>query len=92
MRLRLRRIFPIRQTYPSWQDLSIGIGNLVLSQALIPMIFASSPPPLSSTLITATVLWIFVVTWWSLRLKFSVATTALGAAMWTTLAVQGFIN
>lgn len=72
-----------------WQDILITIGSWIFAIALVPSILnRTSKPALSSSLITASILTIYVVVYASLRFWGSAASTALVAAAWWILAYQ----
>jgi hypothetical protein len=73
----------------SWQDYIIAVGNLIFAISLLPSILSQTDKPhLKTSLPTALVLFVFVVTLSTLRLWFSAVATAIAASLWLTLAVQ----
>lgn len=73
-----------------WQDIVFSIGQWIFIVALIPSVLSKDKPALSSSLLTGTVLAVFAVTYLSLSLWFSGATTILVSGMWFTLAIQKY--
>jgi hypothetical protein len=71
-----------------WQDWVLSAGSIVFSIALLPMVFGSRKPALSSSFMTGVVLWVFAATYLSLHLTFTTATTAVSALLWTVLFLQ----
>jgi len=72
-----------------WQDVVFAAGSLVFVAALVPMVRAKNPPPLSSSLSTGTVLVAFVACYATLgSFWLATATTALTAGLWLELARQ----
>jgi hypothetical protein len=70
------------------QDYIFGIGQLLLFAALIPSILSNHKPALSTSLITATIVSIFVFTFATLDLWFGAISTATIAIGWWILAIQ----
>jgi hypothetical protein len=73
-----------------WQDLVFTVGSLVFTVALWPSIRSKHKPALHTSVLTAFVLFLFAITYLSLSLYFSAATTLLTASAWAILAVQKF--
>lgn len=73
-----------------WQDLVFLGGNAVLFVALLPMLLGPIRPPVRSSLTTAAVLWAYAFAFVTLGLLPSAAATALTAASWSVLALQGW--
>jgi hypothetical protein len=67
-----------------WQDFVLSGGSLIFSVALVPAIRHSEKAPLSTSAMTAAVLFVFAAVFSTLQLWFSSATAALNAAMWAT--------
>ena len=72
----------------SWQDIVLSAGSWIFVIALTPAIRAKEKPPLSTSLMTGTILVVFAVTYATLALWLSVVSTGLVAAAWFTLAIQ----
>lgn len=73
------------------QDLIFTAGGVIFIVALLPSVFSEHKPPLSTCLITGSVLAVFAATYLTLDLTFGAVTTAISAAVWFTLAVQQYI-
>ena len=71
-----------------WQDLVFSIGNLMLSVALIPTVTGKSKPELSTSIMTAIILFLFGLTFATLSLWFSAVSISVGGTIWTILAFQ----
>jgi len=71
-----------------WQDIVISIGSWLFIIALIPSIRGKEKPPVSTSILTGSVLAVFSLTYATLELWISVASTALLAGAWFILAVQ----
>lgn len=74
----------------SWQDVILTIGAWIFFFALLPSIFSKDKPALSTSIITGGVLTSFVVTYASLSLWISAASTSLVSVAWLTLAWQKY--
>ena len=72
----------------TWQDIVLSVGSWIFTIALIPSVLSKDKPALSSSLMTATVLTVYVAVYLTLSLWMAAASTALVAAMWYILAVQ----
>lgn len=71
-----------------WQDVIFAVGSVLFSIALLPAVFSSEKPPRSSCALTGSILWVFVATYASLDLWFSVFAGAGTALIWTILFFQ----
>lgn len=71
-----------------WQDYVLTAGSLAFIAALLPAVFSDAKPPKTTSLMTATVLYVFALTDVSLHLYLTAAVTAVTAATWTVLAAQ----
>jgi len=71
-----------------WQDIVLALGNLVFAVALLPSIFSRDKPALTTSLLTASMLTIFVATFSSLDLWLSALGVSVGAVGWWVLFVQ----
>lgn len=69
-------------------DAIFAVGSLFFIVALFPMLRAETKPPPLSASITGFWLWAFAFTYASLDLTYAAVTTAVSAAMWTSLAIQ----
>lgn len=76
--------------FTAWQDLVFGAGSLVFVVALLPSVFSKHKPALSTSVLTALVLYTFAVTYFTLGFYISAAITLTTALVWTILAVQRF--
>jgi threonine/homoserine/homoserine lactone efflux protein len=72
----------------SWQDLVLSVGQILFFVALLPSIWSPGKPALMTSVMTATILTVFVVTFWTLDLLFAAVTTTLAASAWWILAYQ----
>jgi len=71
-----------------WQDLLLTVGGLILTIALIPTIRAKEKPQLSTSAITATVLYSFGIVYASLGLWLAFVSIMFNASLWAMLFVQ----
>lgn len=69
-------------------DFIFTAGSLVFIAALLPSVFGPNKPALASSLLTGTVLLVFAVTYLTISLPFSAATTAITSSLWFVLAIQ----
>jgi hypothetical protein len=72
----------------NWQDIVIAVGSLVFAIALLPSVLGKDKPALSTSIMTGTVLVVFMLVYATLDLWYATFTTFLAAALWITLAVQ----
>jgi membrane glycosyltransferase len=71
-----------------WQDYVLSVGALVFSLALLPSVFSHHKPALWTSLLTATVLIIYIFVYASLSLWYTTCMVALNGFMWLILAAQ----
>jgi hypothetical protein len=71
-----------------WQDAVFSVGSIVFAIALVPATLHKDKPPLTTSIPTALVLGIFGLTYTTLNLWYSAATTAMTCLLWTILLVQ----
>ena len=72
----------------SWQDFVFMFGNIVFFLALIPSIMSEDKPSKWTSLSTAIVMTIFVVTYYSLSLMYATVTGSFSALAWWVLYFQ----
>lgn len=73
-----------------WQDTVLSVGSLIFTAALIPTIRSSHKPALSTSLITAIILGIYVIVYSTLSLWFTTFAVTLTCLAWSIIAVQKF--
>jgi len=71
-----------------WQDIIFSIGSWIFAIALIPSILSKDKPALSSSLLTASLLTVYVPTYASLGLTVSAISGGSVALAWWILAYQ----
>ncbi len=71
-----------------WQDFVFAIGTWIFIIALIPTIRSREKPPLSTSLPTGLVLLVYVFTFATLELWFSMISSSVLAVLWLYLAWQ----
>ena len=71
-----------------WQDIILGVGGFIFSISLLPSIFGEGKPEMLTSLLTATVLTVFAITYFSLKLRLAALSTILTAICWWVLLVQ----
>lgn len=76
----------------SWQDLVISGGSFIITLSLIPTVLAKEKPAPATSLITAAILSIFVVTFASLSLWFTAIVNVFTATLWFTLFFQRLLR
>jgi hypothetical protein len=74
--------------FMEWQDVVFGVGSILFILALLPALIKREGPPLSTCLLTGSVLLVFSLKYLSLDLRFAAVTAFLSAALWLGLAVQ----
>jgi hypothetical protein len=70
--------------------LSVYRGSIIFAVALIPSVTSKEKPALSTSLPTGVVLLIFALTYVTLSLWFSAASTAATGILWLTMAAQKY--
>jgi len=71
-----------------WQDIVFSIGMAVFALALLPAIIERQYPPVSTCLITPTVIIIFGIADASLGLWISAVLSAVNASLWLYMALR----
>lgn len=71
-----------------WQDVVPIVGNIIFAVALIPSIRTKQKPHRLSCAMTASVLWLYVGTFWSQTLWYWSMATVATALVWTILLIQ----
>lgn len=66
------------------------LGSLIFAGALVPSVLSEDKPAFASSIITAVVLAVYAVTFWTMTLWFSMAAISVTCVLWTTLAVQKY--
>lgn len=74
----------------TWQDVILGIGQVMFFVALIPSMTSSEKPALATCLMTAIILTINVFVIWTLGLYFTFASLILISSGWWILAWQNW--
>lgn len=72
-----------------WQEAVFLVGGWALAAALIPTVLANAPPPLSTSLLTGTVLSGYTATFIQQKQYVSAVGIAANALLWWVLAWQG---
>lgn len=78
--------------FTSWQDYVFFVGSFLFFIALLPAVRSDQKPPLSSCLLTFSVLITFAFADWTLHLYLAASMTLLTIAAWGMLAYQQFRN
>lgn len=73
-----------------WQDIVLACGSLIFTIALIPSVRSKHKPALATSTITFCVLVTFTVTYATLSLWFSAASTFINSIAWLVLAIQKY--
>lgn len=74
-----------------WQDLVFSTGSFLFVIALLPSIFSKDKPPITTSIMTGSVLIIFAAAYTTLSLWLSASITLLTGILWLTLAGQKYI-
>jgi hypothetical protein len=74
-----------------WQDLVLAVGSALFAFALLPTIFSSAKPALTTSLLTGSILAVFTFTYVTLGLHYAAITTGITSALWLTIATQTII-
>ena len=75
-----------------WQEVVFTVGGFMFFVALLPSIFSDNKPALSTSLMTASFLSLFVVAFAKLDLWWSAGAQALGALAWWILTIQSWFT
>ncbi|MEX0672945.1 MAG: hypothetical protein WD175_02700 [Candidatus Paceibacterota bacterium] len=75
-----------------WEDLIFSVGQLAFVIALLPSIFGSDKPALSTSLMYGSILLVFAGAYASLELWGSTITAAAISIAWFILVVQKFLG
>ena len=77
----------------AWQDIVITIVQISLAGALLPSVFKKDgKPALATSIMTSMALAVLSITFATLSLWFSAASTLVAAAIWVVLGVQRAMN
>jgi threonine/homoserine/homoserine lactone efflux protein len=71
-----------------WQDIILSTGSVIFALALIPSIISKDKPAIGTIILTAIVLSVFVITYVSMSMWFTAASTSFSVLMWTILGFQ----
>jgi len=74
----------------SWQDMVLMVGNIIFVISLFPSILTKNKPSIWTSILSAVVLYIFVITYISLSLWGSAIATLIVSILWTILAIQKY--
>ena len=72
----------------AWQDIVLGVGQLLFLVALIPSLRSEDKPALGTSVMTGALLTVFAVVYLTLGLLFSTISSLIIALGWWTLAFQ----
>jgi len=74
----------------AWQDIVIAVGQWIFAIALIPALRAKGKdkPPISTSLLTGTILIIFAFTFFTLNLWNAAVSALVVSVCWFTLVIQ----
>ena len=75
-----------------WQDTVFSVGNILFSFALVPSICSRDKPNFFTSFITASILTVYVYTFYSLGLSMSAIFSWFTALGWWILCVQRFVQ
>lgn len=76
----------------NWQDIIFSIGSWIFIIALIPTVLSKDKPPLSTSLITGSVLAVFVFAYATLDLWMATFSTAGISITWFIIAIQRYLQ
>lgn len=71
-----------------WQDLVLTVGSVVLLVMLLPTVFGPNKPARMTSLLTGSMLTVFVGVYLSLGLHLTAVITALTGAAWLLILAQ----
>lgn len=72
-----------------WQNIVPIIGNIIFAVALIPSIRSKYKPHKLTCAMTASVLFVYAITFWSINMWYWSLATLITATAWTILFFQG---
>ena len=72
----------------SWQDIVLSVGSWIFIIALFPSLLGKDKPPVSTSFLTGGILLIYALTYITLHLWLSIASTGILALAWLWLGVQ----
>lgn len=72
------------------QDIILAVSSLLFSVALIPSMIGPHKPAITTSLLTAMVLFVIAGTYISLSLWFSAVTISINGICWLVLVLQKF--
>ena len=75
-----------------WQDIVLAVGSLIFAFALLPSVFSKHKPAVWTSLLTASVMAVFSVTYASLSLWYTASTSTLATTLWFVLAIQKILQ
>ena len=71
-----------------WQEIAFSVGSVLFALALLPSVLSEHKPEWHTSLLTASVLTVYVVAFWTMQQPYAAGTGAVTAALWWTLFVQ----
>lgn len=72
----------------TWQDVVLGLGQLLFIIALIPALRSAHKPPRVTCFVTGVTLFTFAFTFSTLNLAWATLTAAVCAALWMIMVFQ----
>lgn len=75
-----------------WQDWIFSLGQVIFLIALIPTLKGRDKPAFTTSAVTATILAIFALTYFTLNLLFTTVSSIFMTAAWATLALQKYLQ
>ena len=74
----------------TWQDLVFAGGQFFFIFALVPAVLSRTKPPLSTSVVTGGVLYVFAATYATMDFWLSATSAAVVASLWAVIAVQTY--
>lgn len=74
-----------------WQEIVFFIGQMLFNIALLPSIFSKDKPALATSLLTSSVIAIYIFLYTTLSLWLTAVSVATTGALWAVLAYQKFM-
>ena len=71
-----------------WQDIVISLGTFFFGLALIPSLISKDKPAFKTSVMTAFILFVMVITYATLGLWMASAMNIIMCILWSTLAIQ----
>ena len=76
----------------TWQDILFSIGSWIFIVALFPSLLSKDKPPVSTSILTGTILLFYALTYSTLHLWMTLVSTGILAIAWLVLGGQKYLT